>query len=84
MKKLFSWMSGFLSENGQASSKRLVGVMCGAFLCYTLYANHDTNNKPSEALVYTVGSLAFASLGLTSAEKIFKKPTTPSNEENKS
>jgi len=66
-------MSGFLSENGQASSKRLVGVMCGAFLCYTLYANHDTNNEPSEALVYTVGSLAFASLGLTSAEKIFQK-----------
>ena len=83
MNKLFSWMSGFLSENGQASSKRLVGVMCGAFLCYTLYANHDTNNEPSEALVYTVGSLAFASLGLTSAEKIFKKPTSP-NEENKS
>ena len=80
MKKILSWVKGFLSENGQASSKRLVGVMCSCFLCYTLYANHDASNEPSEALVYTVGSLAFASLGLTSAEKIFKKP---SNEENK-
>lgn len=83
MKKLLSWIGAFVSENGTPSSKRLVGVMCSIFLCYTLYANHDTNNEPSEALVYTVGSLAFASLGLTSAEKIFKKPTT-SNEENKS
>ena len=82
MKKILSWAKGFLSENGQASSKRLVGVMCACFLCYTLYENHDTTNEPSEALVYTVGSLAFASLGLTSAEKIFHKPKT-NNEENK-
>lgn len=83
MKKLLSWIGAFVSENGTPSSKRLVGVICSIFLCYTLYANHDTNHEPSEALVYTVGSLAFASLGLTSAEKIFKKPTI-SNEENKS
>ena len=81
MKKVTKWISGFLSENGQASSKRLVGVMCACFLCYTLYANHTVENEPSEALVYTVGSLAFAALGLTSAEKIFQKPKT-NNEEN--
>lgn len=80
MKKILKWVSGFLSENGQASSKRLVGVMCACFLCYTLYANHTVEHEPSEALVYTVGSLAFASLGLTSAEKIFKKPQPPTNE----
>jgi len=73
MKKFFNWLGSFVSENGTPSSKRLVGVMCSIFLCYTLYANHDTNNEPSEALVYTVGSLAFGCLGLTSAEKIFKK-----------
>jgi hypothetical protein len=77
MKKVTKWISGFLSENGQASSKRLVGVMCAAFL----YSNHTVENEPSEALVYTVGSLAFAALGLTSAEKIFHKPKT-NNEEN--
>lgn len=83
MKKLLSWIGAFVSENGTPSSKRLVGVMCSIFLCYTLYSNHDTTHEPSQALVYTVGSLAFASLGLTSAEKIFKKPSLP-NEENKS
>jgi hypothetical protein len=69
----FSWAKGFLSENGQASSKRLVGVGCAAFLCWTMYSNHTTEHEPSEALVYSVASLAFASLGLTSAERIFKK-----------
>jgi hypothetical protein len=73
MKKLFTWLGGFVSENSQPSSKRLVGVLCAFFLCYTLYLNENHGNEPSEALVYTVGSLAFASLGLTSAEKIFKK-----------
>jgi hypothetical protein len=73
MKKILSWSAGFLSEKGQASSKRLVGVGCAAFLCWTMYSNHNVNHEPSEALVYSVASLAFAALGLTSAEKIFKK-----------
>jgi hypothetical protein len=77
MKKLFTWLGGFVSENGTPSSKRLVGVLCAFFLCYTLYENGNHETNPSDALVYTVGSLAFASLGLTSAEKIFKKPTSP-------
>jgi hypothetical protein len=73
MKKMISFFSGFVSENGQASSKRLVGVMCAAFLCWTLYSNHTEQTDPSEALVYSVASLAFGCLGLTSAEKIFRK-----------
>ena len=73
MKKLFEWLSGFLSENGQASSKRFVGVFSAIALCYTLYANHDAVNEPSEALVYSVAALSAAALGITAAEKIFKK-----------
>jgi hypothetical protein len=85
MKKAVSsfidWSKGFVSEsNGMASSKRLVGVACAAFLCWTMYSNHTVEHEPSEALVYSVASLAFASLGLTSAEKIFKKE--PKTEEN--
>jgi hypothetical protein len=81
MKKLLGWAKGFLSENGEASSKRFVGVVCSLFLCYTLYANHTAETSPSDALVYSVASLAFAALGLTSAEKIFKKDKneTPSS-----
>jgi len=51
MKKLFDWLKGFLSENGEASSKRFVGVFSAIALSYTLYANHDAVNEPSEALV---------------------------------
>ena len=74
MKKFFEWLSGFLSENGQASSKRFVGVFSAVALCYTLYINHDSVNEPSEALVYSVAALSAAALGITAAEKIFKKP----------
>ena len=73
MKKFFVWASGFLSENGQASSKRFVGVFSAVALCYTLYAHHDSVNEPSEALVYSVAALSAAALGISAAEKIFKK-----------
>ena len=73
MKKVFDWLKGFLSENGEASSKRFVGVISAVALCYTLYANHDTENDPSEALVYSVAALSAGALGISAAEKIFKK-----------
>jgi len=74
MKKFFEWAKGFLSENGQASSKRFVGVFSGVALCYSLYASHDSTNAPSEALVYSVAALSAAALGISAAEKILKKP----------
>jgi len=73
MKKFFEWAKGFLSENGEASSKRFVGVFSAIALCYTLYANHDSVNEPSDALVYSVAALSAAALGISAAEKIFKK-----------
>lgn len=73
MKKFFEWAKGFLSENGEASSKRFVGVFSAIVLCWTLYANHDAVNEPSEALVYSVAALSAAALGISAAEKIFKK-----------
>lgn len=75
MKKFFEWAKGFLSENGEASSKRFVGILSAIALSYTLYANHDAVNDPSEALVFSVAALSAAALGITAAEKIFKKPT---------
>lgn len=77
MKKVISWLVGFVSDNGEASSKRLVGVMCASFLCGAMLKEYN----PSDSIVFAVSGLAFASLGLTSAEKIFKK--TDSKEENK-
>jgi hypothetical protein len=74
MKRFFSWAKGFLSESGEASSKRLVGVISAIALSYTLIRNQN------EPLVYSVAALSAAALGITAAEKIFKKP----NNENKS
>lgn len=74
MKKFFDWSKGFLSENGEASSKRFVGIFSAIALCYTLYASHDSPNDPSDALVYSVAALSASALGISAAEKIFKKP----------
>jgi hypothetical protein len=63
----------FTEENGRLSMKRLCGFLCVVMLCVTMYHNSFKETKPSEALVYSVASLAFGCLGLTSVEKIFKK-----------
>jgi hypothetical protein len=74
MKNFLKWAKGFLSEDGQASSKRLVGVLSGITLCCALFLNQN------EPLVYSVAALSAAALGITAAEKIFKKPTDNKNE----
>jgi hypothetical protein len=69
--KLFNWVGGFFSSNPNTPSmKRLCGLLCTIFLCYTLYENSKTDEKimPSVPLVETVGLLAFGCLGLTTAE----------------
>ena len=73
MNKFFTWSKGFLSENGEASSKRLVGVISAIALSYTLLKNQN------EPLVYSVAALSAAALGITAAEKIFKKPNKNEN-----
>jgi hypothetical protein len=74
MRKFFDWAKGFLSENGQASSKRFVGLISAIALCYTLYFN------PNDALVYSVAALSAAALGITAVEKIFKEKSDKKNE----
>jgi hypothetical protein len=74
MNKFFTWSKGFLSENGEASSKRLVGVISAIALSYTLLKNQN------EPLVYSVAALSAAALGITAAEKIFKKKSDKENE----
>jgi hypothetical protein len=76
MKKFLSAFGRvFMDSEGNASSKRFVGVLCGVSLCVTLYVNSYSHGdiKPSDTLVNAVAMLAFGCLGLTSTEKIFGK-----------
>ena len=57
----------FTDENGSLSMKRLCGFICVFALCINLV------HKPSETIIISVATLAGAALGMTSAEKIFKK-----------
>ena len=65
----------FKDENGNLSMKRLCGLLCVIALCVTMYHNSfsEEHTAPSTILVESVALLAFGCLGLTSAEKIFKK-----------
>ena len=65
----------FCDESGNLSMKRLCGLLCVIALCVTMYHNSfsEEHTAPSTILVESVALLAFGCLGLTSAEKIFKK-----------
>jgi hypothetical protein len=84
MKKLIAGIGGlFKDNNGNSSSKRFIGILCGVSLCITLYVNSYTHGdiKPSDSLVNAVAMLAFGCFGLTSTEKICGKKGDPKKEE---
>jgi len=57
----------FTEDSNRLSMKRLCGFICTIAICGKLL------HTPTESLVYLVAGLAAAALGLTTAEKIFKK-----------
>jgi ABC-type transport system involved in cytochrome c biogenesis permease subunit len=76
MKKFMTFFGNLFKDNeGNSSSKRFIGILCGISLCITLYVNSYSHGdiKPSDTLVNAVAMLAFGCLGLTSTEKIFGK-----------
>lgn len=76
MKQILNFIGGFFSSKPESPSmKRLCGLLCTIFLCYTMYENSktDEHTQPSIPLVESVALLAFGCLGLTSAEVIMKK-----------
>ncbi len=87
---LKNWSGGlFKDEKGVPSSKRLVGILCAATLCITMYHNSfsTVDIAPAQYLVDAVALLAFATLGLssvdkfTAAKKDINKATTPVKKE---
>lgn len=76
----------FKDTNGNTSSKRVIGILCGVSLCITLYVNSYSHGdiKPSDTLVNAVAMLAFGCLGLTSTEKIFGKKSSDKNSDTQS
>lgn len=72
MKKFISQI--FQDENGQYSSNRFVGIMCSLSLCLTLfYSQFNKASTPNAVLIESVALLAFGTLGLGAANKIFKR-----------
>ena len=57
----------FAEKDGELSMKRLCGFICVVALAIKLI------HSPNETIIISVATLAGASLGFTSAEKIFKK-----------
>lgn len=73
MKKFFTQI--FQDERGNFSSNRFVGIMCSISLCLTLYHSQFSTAtiEISPILIQSVAGLAFGSLGLGAANKIFGK-----------
>ena len=65
----------FCDENNFLSMKRLCGFVCTIVLALTLMLTvlFEKACNLSDILIFTLGSLAFSCLGLTTIEKIFYK-----------
>jgi len=92
MGKVLDFFIGFLySKPDSPSMKRLCGFICVVFLCAALHRNSTGtgNPHPSDALIQTVGALAFGCLGLTAIEKVSqnysdsKKINPPTDEQHR-
>ena len=65
------FISGFFSSNdGEASSKRLVGIIGALALYYTLFHNSQNDFEPADSLVWATFALAAVALGLTTIESV--------------
>ena len=73
MKKFITQI--FQDETGSFSSKRLVGIVCSLVLCFSLLYHQFSKDHavPDATLITSIAALAFGALGLTSADKFFKK-----------
>lgn len=81
--KIINWLTGLLKdEKGTPSSKRFIGIIAGLSLCATLFANQFTEERiaPSPVLINAVAALAFGALGLASADKIWGKKESNTEE----
>jgi len=66
------WLLGvFEDAAGRPSSKRIVGVACGACLCICLFLE----KAPDQHIIDAVALLAFGCLGLSSIDKISETKT---------
>jgi hypothetical protein len=65
----------FCDDNRFLSMKRLCGFICTIVLALTLVLSvlFEKSCNLSDTLIFTIGSLAFSCLGLTTIEKIFYK-----------
>jgi hypothetical protein len=65
----------FCDDNRFLSMKRLCGFICTIVLALTLMLSvlFEKSCNLSDTLIFTIGSLAFSCLGLTTIEKIFYK-----------
>jgi len=77
MRKIITWCSGLLKdEKGTPSSKRFVGIIAGITLCAALMINLYTDMPVEPSLVNAVTAICIGGLGLASADKIWGKKAT--------
>jgi hypothetical protein len=80
MKTFFTQI--FQDENKRFSSNRFVGIVCAMSLCITMFISAFTHQSiaPPSYIVEPVALLAFGSLGLGAANKIFKRKNKQEDE----
>jgi len=82
MRKIINWVSGLLrDEKGTPSSKRFIGITAGLSLCAALFINLYTEYPVEPSIVNAVAAICIGGLGLASADKIWAKKTSKTEED---
>ena len=75
IKTIKNFLYSLLSENGEISSKRFVGILTAVILCASLFWNLASKSpkEPPAILVECITAITIGALGISATQSIFKK-----------
>jgi len=76
IKTIKNFIYSLLSENGNISTKRFIGIITALFLCGALIFSLYKKGEPASILVECLTVISVGALGISATQTIFKKKDT--------
>jgi hypothetical protein len=73
IKTIKNFLYSLLSENGELSTKRFIGILTALFLCGALIYSLYSKGEAASILVECLTAISIGALGISATQTIFKK-----------